>query len=235
MEQNVGGARGRRAADRVVDRVPAERRQHLFGAEVLAEILARRRAEQIERVGDRRPVASRAGREPGEPGEVARPSRGRIGRSGVDQRRDQLGEAGQLGLEAGQGAGVCDREALELLLGGRDVVVERERRSVRVEVERRPRRVDGDPALDQPQVAPHRLAQHAEHVGPGGGAEARCELLRHAAAADDLAALEDHGPQPRLGEVVGGDEAVVAAADDRDVAGRGRRAHDSSCLIFANL
>ena len=93
--------------------------------------------------------------------------------------------------------------------------------------------IDRDPALDQAKVPPDRLAQHAEDVGAGRGVKARGELLGHRAPADDLAALEDNRLEARAREVVGRDETVVAAADDRDIPGLGPRgAHDSSCLIF---
>ena len=92
---------------------------------------------------------------------------------------------GELVLERRQRAGVGRREAADLVLGLREVVVEMQGRAVGEQVQRRPGRVDLDPALDEPQVAPDRLAQHAEHVGAGRGAVAGRELLGHAAAADD--------------------------------------------------
>ncbi len=53
VQQHERGARGRRPAGRVVDRVPAERRPHLLALEVLGQVLGRRGAEEEERVGDR--------------------------------------------------------------------------------------------------------------------------------------------------------------------------------------
>ena len=169
--------------------------------------------------------------------ELRGPQPPRVRGRGVEQRHDQLRDLRELVLELGQRPRVGGREAPELVLRLRQVVVEVQRRAVREQVERRARGVDLDPALDQAQVPPHGLAQHAEHVGAGRGAKARGELLGHAAAADDLAALADHHAQAGRGEVVGGDEPVVARADDHRVvvAAAVRRAHVSSWRIRASL
>ncbi len=124
-------------------------------------------------------------------------------------------------LERGKSARVRRGELLELALGGAQVVVKEERGAVGPQVQRRPGGIDRDPALDQAKVAPDGLAQHAEDVGPGRGMKPRRELLGHRAAADDLAALQDHRLEARAREVVGRDQAVVAAADDRDIPGLG--------------
>ena len=223
---------GRRWPPRgVVDRVPAERGAHLLAREVLRQVLVGRGPEQEQGVGDPRAVA---GGEPAELGELARAQPPRIGRRGVEQREDQLRDLGQPGLEPGQGAGVGGAEPPDPLLGLREVVVEMQRRAVGEQVEGGTRRIDLDSALDQAQVAPDRLAQHAEYVGARRRAVAGRELLGDAAAADDLAALADKRPHSRPREVEPGDEAVVAAADDQCVPGGAVRAHVSSCLIFAS-
>ena len=221
VEEHVGGARCGRARGRVVDRVPAERREDLLGLEPLAQVLGCGRPEQEGRVRDQRPVARRHPAQLREPRELAGTHVARVRGSRVDERRDQAGDARELLLEGGESTRVRRGELLELALGGAQVVVEEERRAVGPQVQRRPGGIDSDPALDQAKVAPDGLAQHAEDVGAGRGMKARRELLGHRAAADDLAALQDHRLEARAREVVGRDQAVVAAADDRDIPGLG--------------
>ncbi len=153
----------------------------------------------------------------GDAGELTRAQVPRVRGRRVDQGRDQPGDLGEFGLELGQRSRVGGRELRELLPRGAQVVVQQQRRPVGTEVERRAGRVDGNPALDQAKVTPDGFAQHAQHVGAGRGPKAGSELLRDRAAADEPASLEHHGPQTRLGEVERCDEAVVAAANDRDV------------------
>ena len=57
-------------------------------------------------------------------------------------------------------------------------------------------------------------AQQRERVGARRGAHAGPQLLGHARAADDVAALEDLHVEPGARQVGGGDQAVVAGADD---------------------
>ena len=171
--------------------MPAECGQDLLGGEPLAQELGRRGPEQEGRVRDQRAVARRHPAQLREPCQLARPQVARVGRSRVDERSDQAGDAGQLFLEGGKRPRVRVRELRELPLRGGQVVVEEERRAVGRQVQRRPGRIDGDPALDQAQVLPDGLAQHREDVCAGGSVKAGRELLGHRAAADDLAPLED--------------------------------------------
>ena len=61
-------------------------------------------------------------------------------------------------------------------------------------------------------------AEEAEEVAAAGEAEARDEVgLRHRGASQDAPALEHGDGAARAGEVGGGDEAVVAAADHHGV------------------
>src|SRR5258706_1328109 len=57
-------------------------------------------------------------------------------------------------------------------------------------------------------------AQRTDGVGERGGAEAGMEFFGDGAAADEFAALENEGLEAAFGEVEGGDERVVTAADD---------------------
>ena len=198
MEQHERGAGGRRAGGRVVDRVPAERRSHLLGLEVLGEVLGRRGAEEEERVGDPRcGCARRAGRGSRDR-QLARRARG-AGSGGVVSISGVISSAISASSASKPGsalASAAEKRANSSWVSARSSSSCSER-AVGEEVQRRARRVDLDPALDQLQVAPDRLAQHAQHVGAGRGAVAGRELLGHAAAADDLAALADDRPQAR--------------------------------------
>ena len=157
-----------------------------------------------------------------------------VRRSRVHQRADDLGEAAEGILEPGEGAGVGGGEAADLLLRGGDVLAEQQPLPIREPVQRRTGGVDRDPALVEPHVPPDRLAEHADHVGPGRCPEPGRELLGHAAAADELAALEDQRLQPGAGEVEAGDETVVAPADDHGVVAVRCRHQLSSRLIRAS-
>ncbi len=134
----------------------------------VAEVPKRKVASAISE-----PVAGRHPTQARQTGELARAQVPRVGRGGVDQRRDQPGDAAQLGLERRKCSRVRRRELGELASRAREIVVKQQRRAVGAQIERRPGRIDGDAALHEPQVPPDRLAQHAEHVGAGGGAEAR--------------------------------------------------------------
>ena len=64
VQEHERGPGGRRAAGRVVDRMPAERGEDLVALEVLGQVLGGRGPEQIERVGDPARCAPRARRAP---------------------------------------------------------------------------------------------------------------------------------------------------------------------------
>ena len=86
--------------------------------------------------------------------------------------------------------------------------------------------VDVEAALLEPELVDHELVEQADDVGAraddvvGVGERA----LERAGAAEPLAALEHEHRLAGLGEVGGGGEAVVAAADDRPRPSCGRRA-----------
>ena len=58
------------------------------------------------------------------------------------------------------------------------------------------------------------------------------EFLGDGDAADDGTALEDDGLESRLGEIEGGDQAVVPGANDYDIAFRGHTFSLKSFFIF---
>ncbi len=57
-------------------------------------------------------------------------------------------------------------------------------------------------------------AERTDSVRERGGAEARMKFLGDGAAADEFAAFEDQRLEATFGEVEGGDEGVVTAADE---------------------
>ena len=60
-----------------------------------------------------------------------------------------------------------------------------------------------------------------EHIGAGRELETRDRLLRDRGAADLVIALEDADIETRAGQITGGDESVMARADDNRVVLRG--------------
>ena len=74
--------------------------------------------------------------------------------------------------------------------------------------------VDVEAVVAEFEVVDDLILEHVADVGAAGDAEVWEELFGDAGAADEVAPFEDEGLDAGLGEVVGGDEAVVAAADD---------------------
>jgi hypothetical protein len=198
----------------------------MLGFEALAEELGGRGCEQPDRLVDEVAVARCARPEPKQSAQVRGPVQRGVGRRRVDQRRDQLGDAAEVGLEARVGSRVALGESGDLPAGRLDVVVQVEPFPVREEGEAGAGEIDGDPPLVQPQVPPDGIAQQTEHEGAGRGTEAGRELLGHAGSADDLASLQHHRAQARPRQVEGGDEAVVPPADDHGVHHGARLATD---------
>ena len=89
----------------------------------------------------------------------------------------------------------------------------------------RPRRVGGDRAPAQlhaePELGGHRARQQRDEVGVARQArvDPRPRPLGDRRAADVLAPLEHEHRAPGAGEIGGGDQRVVAAADDHGVVG----------------
>ena len=76
-----------------------------------------------------------------------------------------------------------------------------------------------EPVLGQLELVDDVGPEEAQGVREGREPEARVELLGDRRAADERAALEDQGLEPRFRQVGAVDEAVVAAADDDGVVG----------------
>ena len=182
--------------------------------EPLVEVLAGRGGEGPEGVVDLAAVACALQAEAYGPQEVGGALGDEVRGRHIDERHDQLGDPGEVLLEAGDLRGVVGGETGDLGSQRLRLLVDQQTLAVVEEVQGRPRRVDLETALVEAHVAPHGAAQHAEHVGAAGGMEAGGELLGDAGAADDVTALEHQRAHPRPRQVEGGDEPVVAAADD---------------------
>ena len=174
----VPGRRG--AGDRVVDRVPAERRLARARTRSARPGTASPRWRTGRARRDRAAVARRAVRaSSAAPASSRGARRAGVGRRRVDQRPDQLGELGRARPRTPAAPARRRREKRPTSSwAAGDVVAEQcSRAPSGNRLSDGPGGVDLDAALDQPHVAPDRLAQHAEHVGAGRGAEAGRELL----------------------------------------------------------
>ena len=214
----------RRAGQAVVDRVPAERGPDVGRCRTArtgsrsTEVVSRYSASaSLRRLRSAVP-ASRRERRPGR----AAAAHDRVGRGPVEGRHAAAARAGRARASSSGRASASRRECRRHA----SAAPSRSSSSSRCapsgkQVERGPgRRSTRDAALDQPQVAPDRGAQHAQHVGAGRGAVARGELLGDAGAADDVAPFEHERAQAGAREVEGRDQAVVPAADDDRVVAR---------------
>ena len=115
-------------------------------------------------------------------------------------------------------ASFCEKAAIDLR-GFVFVLIERKRAAVGRE------RGDASLRRDEPQAMLFQLhvandvgTNGASGVRERGAAEAGMKFVGDSSAADLGAAFEDERLESGFGEVEGGDQAVVAAADDDDVA-----------------
>src|SRR5262245_14117626 len=102
--------------------------------------------------------------------------------------------------------------------GGTLVRAHEQRAAVEERCERgRIARQDVEAVLSEPQVANDFRPEEADDIGGDGNFEAGPEFFRDGATAEDVAAFQHADFLARPGEVCRGDEAVVAAADDKAV------------------
>jgi hypothetical protein len=95
-----------------------------------------------------------------------------------------------------------------------------------VVVERRDRAVERQDLQTVPgqlQLADDLRPKQRDHVGVHREPEPGEDLLRHGGPAQNVPALQNQDPLARFGQVRGGREAVVSAADDDDVVPLGHR------------
>ena len=120
------------------------------------------------------------------------------------------------------GLGVALRVAGELAAVGVVVAVDREVAAVAGQHRAALVGEDLQAVLRQLEVAHDLGAQQRRDVGAVRVGEARVERARDRGAADPVVLLDDERLQAGLGEIAGGDEAVVAGADDDGVVARSR-------------
>src|SRR3989454_2496004 len=85
-------------------------------------------------------------------------------------------------------------------------------------------RVEGhlpQPELRELEILEDLRAEESRHVSRSADLESRRDLVRDARASDAMRPLDDDDAEPRFGEIVRGDEPVMARPDDDDV----RRGH----------
>ena len=201
VQQHVAGAGGRRPGQAVVDRVPAERDLHDVACRTT------RRGSRWPRwraaAASRRSACGASARSGPDSEAVVQSRRCRIERSGggrsivgsitwaswpsfssnspsARRRASRSGSTASMSRSAGSSPSSSD------VPSGK-------------QVQRRSGRGDAEAALDQLDVAPHRGAQHGQHIGAGGGAEAGRELLGDAGAADERRAARAPAARGRPG------------------------------------
>ena len=160
-----------------------------------------------------------------------------FGRRVVEERPDRLADPVEVVVVAVVGVGVVRRVPPDLLDVLAVVVAEQQVVAVTGRVERRRHHQRQEPVLDQVELVDDLRPEQAQRVGERRELEPGHQLLGDRRAADEVALLEDQGAQPRLGEVAGVDQAVVAAADDDRVVRRAGQlvAHGSSGVFLAGL
>ena len=142
-----------------------------------------------------------------------------VRRHDEQQILQELGDALEVGVERDPRLGVVRRQPSDVLRVARHVAPERERGPVgeRHEVVRRDDRDLVAVAL-QLELVDDPLRHQRHDVGRAGDLVAGPRLLRDGRAAQDVTPFEDQDVEPGTREVRGTREAVVAPADDHDVA-----------------
>src|SRR3989442_8103885 len=77
------------------------------------------------------------------------------------------------------------------------------------------------PELRELEILDDLRAEESRHVSRSADLESRRDLVRDAGASDTVCTLDNDDAEPRFGEIVRGDEPVMARPDDDDV----RRGH----------
>jgi hypothetical protein len=215
-EAGAGAARARPGADHAGD---AEQPAHRVGVEALLDEVGDARGEQAGEVERRAHVhLAQLGRERGLLGQRLGSLGPELGRDLMQQRADERAETGEPLLPTLVGVGVARGELADLGAARLRVVGEQQMAAVGARREVGALRVDVVAVLGETQVAHHRLGEQAHDVRQAGDGEVGPEgLLGDRGAADGVPALQHQHAAAGAGKVTGGDEAVVAAADDDHV------------------
>ena len=242
VEEHVGRAGSRGRGHGADDGVGGERGLHLVRLEPAVEDGSRRRGQDLH--GSRAVAAELEEAPPGagEAEEVAGASGegvgGRLEKRGLDGPGDPL----QHGLVGGEPFGVARGELRHLAPVQRRVGPHEQRAAVGEGSEgRRVARQELVAVAGELEVADDLRAEEAHHVGGRGDPEPRPGLLGDRRAAHPVAGLEHEDLLAGARQVGGGDEPVVAGADDDRVPGlhassfpRGAAEHRRSLEVEAD-
>ena len=154
----------------------------------------------------------------------ARPAGAEVRRDLMQQRAEQPADPLQMCLVAVVGVRVRRGELGDLGVPRGRVIGQPQVPPVRARREVRPLRVDVIPVLCQPQVPDEIGGQQGDHVRQRRDRVPGPErMLADRGAAGHLPALAHQGVQPAAGQVGGGDQAVVPAADDDGIPASAQR------------
>jgi hypothetical protein len=219
VQRDEAGAGAPWAGPRADHAGDAEQPAHRVGLEALLDEIGDARGEQAGQVERRAYVhLAQLGEERGLLGQRLGALGPELGRDLVQQRADERAEPGEPFLPPLVRVGVVRGELADLGAARRRVVGEREVAAVGARREVRALWIDVVAVLGQAQVAHHRLGEQAHDVRQAGDREIGAEgLFGDRGAADGVPAFQHEHAAAGAGKVTGGDEAVVAAADDDHV------------------
>ena len=211
-EQAEGGARVVGSAVLAVDVVGEDQRLDLLRLVVPVEELAEAAGQERHHLRDLAAAdAPEAPRRAEQLAQALDAARARIGRRLQEERLEIASQPLELGVDAHPGLRVLRGDALDLrhhplALGppGHRGPVRKGHLQVGIAGHH------AEAVGAEVDVADDLGPQHARDVGGGGGPTAGGDLLGHAAAAHDLAALDHQGAQAGAAEVDGRGQAVVA-------------------------
>ena len=190
---------------------------HRVGLEPVLDQVGDARGEQpgqVER-GPHVDLAQRAAAAPAWPSRSPGRLEPSFGGISSQQRADQPAEPAEPRLPPLVRVGVALENLRDLLVPAPRVVGQAQVAAVAAGREVRALRVDVVAVLGQPQVAHHVRGQQAHHVRQRGDREVGAErVLRDRRAADGVPPLQHQHPAAGPGQVAGGDQTVVPAADD---------------------
>ena len=185
------------------------------------------RAQQVAAVVATQPAVAHAEPQPGQ--RVAGRWRAHVGRRGGGEAAQEAGQRAHATVELRVRRGVRRRTGLELRGGARGIRPQGQRAAVRLRRED-PRLGlhEGQAVALQAEVAVDVGAQPPDRVGQRRHAHAGDQLVGDGGPAEAVAPLQEQRAQPGAGQVRGGRQAVVAAADDDGVPGPGGDAHHAA-------
>ena len=222
VQQDIAGPRRRRGSPGTDHRIRGQGSPQRLALEPAFEGAPGRAEQQLGRAGQVSPEPQQGPPSPGQASQVTRAQAEGVRRGRVEERLEGPRQAIQERLVVGKALGIPGRK-----LGDRARVRFRvctEQQPPPVGQRRMRRRIPGQqgkPVPTQVQFPLDRGTQQPHHVGRTGNPKPGPQLLGHARTPKLIAALEDPHVEPPAREERRGDQSVVAAADDRDLASHG--------------